>query len=517
MKVLQVAVSGQGAIAEFETLGIPVWAGRPVPELPGGLPEQVGQVRAQGQIDPDRCERLGFDGAVGKSLVVRTAAGSPTVVLLGLGPRETPGLERWRLAAAALVKEAGAGRAAAFAVPADGIPPAADLAAALVEGAVLASYRFEHYRSAPRRDGLRRLVLVPRHGSGGPAEGDALAAALRSGLRRGTVGAEATMFARDLINRPAGDMTPDVLAQTLRLRLEGRPGVRVEVWDEDRIGAERLGALLGVSQGSAQPPRLVRATYRPPTPRSTGAADPPPAVILVGKGVTFDSGGLSLKTAEGMTRMKTDMTGAACVMSALSACADLELATPVSAIAPIAENMPGSRALRPGDVVTARNGATIEVLNTDAEGRLILADALCLAAEARPSAIVDVATLTGAAVVALGTSIGAIFGTEPALVERVRAAGSVAGEALWPLPLPEEYASHIDSDVADMKNMGKANQAGAIAAALLLAKFVGDAPWVHLDIAGPARAEEAFGYKTKGATGFSVRTLVELIRGYDPG
>jgi leucyl aminopeptidase len=239
-----------------------------------------------------------------------------------------------------------------------------------------------------------------------------------------------------------------------------------------------------------------------------------PHVVLVGKGITFDSGGLSLKTPGGMTTMKTDMSGAAAVLATISACGDLGVGVKVTAIAPVTENMPGGRAIKPGDVLTIRNGRTIEVLNTDAEGRLVLADGLSLAAELHPDAIVDVATLTGAAVVALGNSIAGLFGTDDALSARVRDASDRAGERTWPLPLPDEYAHHIDSEVADMKNMGKNGQAGAIAAALLLARFVGDVPWVHLDIAGPARSDEDSGILTKGGTGFGVRTLLELLTSY---
>jgi leucyl aminopeptidase len=239
-----------------------------------------------------------------------------------------------------------------------------------------------------------------------------------------------------------------------------------------------------------------------------------PHIVLVGKGITFDSGGLSLKGAESMMTMKTDMSGAATVLATVSACADLGVRVRVSAIAPVTENMPGGKATKPGDVLVIRDGQTIEVLNTDAEGRLVLADGLSLAAELQPDAIIDLATLTGAAVVALGGSIAGLFGNDQALVDKVREAGSRAGEATWQLPLAKEYRSHIKSEVADMKNIGKAGQAGAIAAALLLERFVGEIPWVHIDIAGPARSDEDEGVLTKGGTGFGVRTVLELLRAY---
>ena len=236
-----------------------------------------------------------------------------------------------------------------------------------------------------------------------------------------------------------------------------------------------------------------------------------PHVVLVGKGITFDSGGLSLKSGEGMMTMKTDMGGAAAVLATLSACGELGVRVQVTAIAPITENMPGGRAIKPGDVLTIRNGLTIEVLNTDAEGRLVLADALSLASELEPDAIIDLATLTGACVVALGNSVAGLFGSDEGLITDVREASARAGEATWPLPLYADYRSQIDSDVADMKNIGKPGQAGAITAALLLERFVDGTAWVHLDVAGPARTDEDKGVLTKGATGFGVRTLLELL------
>ena len=285
--------------------------------------------------------------------------------------------------------------------------------------------------------------------------------------------------------------------------------VTVEVWDEDRIAAERLGGLLGVARGSTQPPRLVRVEYRPPDPIEIDGRVP--HLALVGKGITFDSGGLSLKTATGMETMKTDMGGAAAVLGAVDAAAALGARIRITAITPLTENMPGGSATKPGDVLTTRNGKTIEVLNTDAEGRLVLADGLTLAAEAEPDAIIDLATLTGAAVVALGKEIAGLLGNDDDLIAQVRAAGDRAGEPLWPLPLPDDYRSHIDSEVADMRNVGRPGQAGSIAAAMLLREFVGEVPWAHLDIAGPARSDENSRYLSQGGTGFGVRTLVALV------
>jgi leucyl aminopeptidase len=463
--------------------------------LPGGL----------GHWGAGALRSAGFTARVGQSLVLRPPDGRPAVVLLGLGPPAGLDAERWRRAAAALVRAAGEGAAAALYVPGTAGPAPADVGAAIAEGAALAAYQFEGYRSSPRSPTVGRVVVVPH---GGLAADDGLA----RGVARGSRAAEAVVWARDLINTPASDLPPARMAERVAERLGGVPGVTVEVWDEARIAAERLGGLLGVSRGSLEPPRLVRASYEPPDPVTVEGHVP--HVVLVGKGITFDSGGLSLKTADGMTAMKTDMSGAAIVMAVLSACAGLGVR--VTAIAPMAENMPGARAVKPGDVLTIRDGQTVEVLNTDAEGRLVLADGLSLAAEIEPApdAVLDVATLTGAARVALGTGIAPLFGNDDALVERVRAAGASAGERLWPLPMPEDYNDHIDSEVADMKNTGKGGEAGAIAAALFLARFAGGVPWAHLDIAGTGRSAESSGYLSRGGTAFGVRTLLALLGSY---
>ncbi|MDP9388486.1 MAG: leucyl aminopeptidase, partial [Actinomycetota bacterium] len=315
--------------------------------------------------------------------------------------------------------------------------------------------------------------------------------------------AEAVCLARDLVNEPAGALTPAALAERARAVAE-QEGLSVTVLDEVAIAEHRLGGLLGVAAGSEQPPRLVELVYDPPEAEAA-------TVVLVGKGITFDSGGLSIKTAEGMMTMKTDMSGAAAVLGAMSALPALGVRVRVVGILPITENMPGGAATKPGDVLEIRNGTTVEVLNTDAEGRLVLADALSLAAEQAPDAVIDLATLTGAQVVALGRRIAGLMGNDDALVERVRAAAEAAGEPAWPLPLPDDYRSHLDSEVADLKNIGKAGEAGTLVAGLFLREFVGDVPWAHLDIAGPARAESDEGYLTKGGTGTGVRTLLELL------
>src|SRR5438105_10636065 len=286
-------------------------------------------------------------------------------------------------------------------------------------------------------------------------------------------------MARDLVNSPAGDMTPTRLAE-VATEIGEREGLEVYVLDEVAIANEGLGGLMGVARGSAEPPRLIELVYEPPGARGT--------VALVGKGITFDSGGLSIKTAEGMETMKTDMSGAAAVLATMSLLPALAPKVKVIGSVPTTENLPGGRAIKPGDVLKIRNGKTVEVLNTDAEGRLVLADGLSLAVEAGVDAIVDLATLTGACMVALGRKIAGLMGNHDAWVEQVGAAAERAGEKLWPLPLPDDYRKKIDSEVADIKNTGGDRYGGALTAGLFLREFVGDAPWAHLDIAGPARS-----------------------------
>jgi leucyl aminopeptidase len=499
----------QLAAGPVVAVGVLVTSGADGPSVAEGTPDPVvlGATSVAVSLDGGLSERRGFTGKAGATLVALGAADAPAVVFVGCGPSGEVGPGSLRRAAAAFVRSAGRSGTAVLVVPstlAGGAGEDADRRAtqAVAEGAVLASYRFVGHKSEDDGGQVERLVVM---GAGLDPAG------ARLGVERGWRIARAVRLARDVVNEPPSSMTPRRLAQVAELEL-GPSGVTVEIWDEQRIADERLGGLLGVARGSAEPPRLIRASYEPPDPVLVDGRVP--HVVLVGKGITFDSGGLSLKSPGGMETMKHDMSGAAAVIAALSACADLGVRIRVTAIAPATENMPGGRATKPGDVLTIRNGKTIEVLNTDAEGRLVLADGLSLATELEPDAIIDLATLTGAIVAALGTAVAGTFTNNDDLSRRVAAASERAAEATWPMPLPDVYKKHIESDVADMKNMGKSGQAGAISAALLLARFVGDVPWVHLDIAGPAWSEENEGFTTKGGTGFGVRTLLELLESY---
>jgi len=498
-------VDATAAIEGLVALGVPVVTGADGPELPEGLPPAACGFALPGFLDPAWCTRQGFSAKVGQVLVLRASDG-PARMLVGVGSAFPSNPERWRRAAAAFVRAAGEGGSAAFVLPAvERDVPLPEIASAVAEGAALAAYRFVRFKTKPG-EGPIEALLVTVEGVSAP-----VAEAVTRGVERGSRIAEAVSVARDMANCPPSHLTPSLLADWALELLRERPSVRVQVWDETRIKGEGLGGLMGVSAGSAERPRLLRVDYEPP--RDAGGRQPP-HVALVGKGITFDSGGLSLKSPDAMINQKTDMAGAAAVLATMSACPDLAVPVKVTAFVPLAENMPGGGAIKPGDVVTTRNRKTIEVLNTDAEGRLVLADALALATEANVEAIIDLATLTGAARVALGTLVAALFSNNYELLGKIRRAAGRAGEQVWPMPMPEDYADYIDSDVADMKNIGKPGQAGAITAAMLLANFVGVKPWAHLDIAGTARSSESSGYLSKGGTGFGVRTLIEFLSTY---
>jgi leucyl aminopeptidase len=434
-----------------------------------------------------------FEGQPGQALAVWADDGT-TVVALGVGPRDQVDADGLRRAGAALARQAGDATEVATTLPAaasDG-----DLATAALEGIGLGAYRFDGARSRPRPGRLDRVVVVTPAWARGSRDIDDV-------VRRAQAAVDATWWARDWVNRPPRDMTPTELAR-VATEAAAETGVTVDVWDVPRITSERLGGLLGVAAGSAEPPRLLRLVHEPRAASNT--------VALVGKGITFDSGGLSLKTAAGMMTMKSDMGGAAAVIAATIAAAQLELPVRVVCWAAATENMPSGTAIHPGDVLVARNGTSVEVLNTDAEGRLVLADALALAAEEEPDAIVDVATLTGAQRVALGDGVAAVMGTDEALVNQVTRAGAAAGEPCWELPLVRAYRKQLDSDVADLRNVAAKPAASSIMAGLFLKEFTAGRPWAHLDIAAPSWADSDDGWLTKGGTGWGTRTLIELLR-----
>ena len=427
-----------------------------------------------------------FTGKLGSVAVLAMPEGGPleSVAFVGLGDElDLEGLRQAAGSGRKALAKADAVATALHQVPIDGA------LGAVLEGIGLADYRFEAYKSeADARPGITVEIVGST-----PDLDEAV-------HRAGSI-VDAVDLARDLVNEPAKNKAPLEFADRVG-RVASAHGVGVEVWDVERLEQEKMAGLLGVGLGSHRPPCLLVLTHKSRSPKAR--------LALVGKGIVFDSGGLSLKSADFMMNMKDDMAGAAAVVAAVIAIARLGLRVEVTGYAALAENMPGGGAQRPGDVLSIRNGKTIEVLNTDAEGRLVLADALALAAEANPDLIVDLATLTGACKVALGPKVAGVFARDDAAATSVLQAARAAGERMWHMPMPSDYRPMIDSDVADMKNTGSGRYGGAITAALLLNEFVGDVPWAHVDIAGPAFVDAAEHYVPKGGTGFGVRSLVEL-------
>jgi leucyl aminopeptidase len=448
----------------------------------------------------DFAAAAGFEGKEGEVLAVPAhAVKAKAALLVGLGDPGNVSLDGLRRAGALVARKSTKAPTVATSLL-GALPRGLDKAAAaqaLAEGVALGTYKFLRYKQKQEPSQLSTVVILNRRDT-----------KVAAAVDRGLAVAGAVAWARDLVNEPAGALTPSALAEAA-VRVAGENGLKVEVLDEVAIANEGLGGLHGVSLGSDEPPRLVKLTYDPPgTPTGT--------VALVGKGITFDSGGLSLKTADGMETMKTDMSGAAAVIGAMSVLGKVGTRAKVVAYVPTTENMPGGRAIKPGDVLKIRNGKTVEVLNTDAEGRLILADGLSLAVEGKADAVVDLATLTGACMVALGIKVAGLMGNNDNWVGQVRDAAGRAGEPVWHLPLPREYRRDLDSEIADLKNITGNRYGGALTAGIFLSEFVGDLPWVHLDIAGPSRAPSEDGYIAKGGTGFGVRTLVELLSTFEP-
>ena len=446
---------------------------------------------------------LGATGAAGEVLKLSSAgaAKAPVLVAVGLGePSEAPGGDGStaaqreglrRAAGAALRALAGTGMVA-LALPAADAPAIG----AVAEGALLGAYAFHRYRSASTdsvKEPVSEVTLLVSSSRD---------KAVKAAVARAEVVGAAVDLARNLVNTPPSDLPPAAFVEQA-LAAAKRAGVKVAVLDEKQLAKAGWGGVLAVGMGSSRPPRLVQLTYSP--------AKANKHLALVGKGITFDSGGISLKPSKAMETMKSDMSGAAAVLAAITAIADLGLPVNVTAWAPLAENMPSGTAQRPSDVITMYGGRTVEVMNTDAEGRLVLADALVRAQEDSPDVIIDVATLTGAQLVALGSRISAIMSNDDDLRGRVFEAAERAGEAMWPMPLPQELRKSLDSEVADISNMGD-RYGGMLVAGLFLKEFIAEgARWAHLDIAGPAFNEgPAYGYTPKGGTGAAVRTLVAV-------
>ena len=443
-----------------------------------------------------------FSGKTQQSVLIHTRGALPAqrILLMGLGKKRDVTLDRVRQAmgtASKRIRQTGAQTFSAPPLGAEAVRAAAsDVAQAMVEGALLGLYRFTHYQSDREESSkaMRAMTLL--------ADDARRVSGMQTGVRRGEAGANATSFARDLCNHPANVMTPSRVAREARTIAKdfGLKLTVLERKDQERLN---MGGLLGVSRGSQEPSQFIVLEY-------AGGKKTERPVVLVGKTVTFDSGGISLKPAENMEQMKADMTGGAEVLGAVRAAAQLRLPLNVVGILPATENMPGGRAVKPGDVLRMLNGATVEVQNTDAEGRLILADGLAYATRFQPACIVDVATLTGACIVALGQFAIGMLGNHDALKAAFRDAGEQTGERVWEMPLWEEYFEQLKSDVADMRNIG-GRGGGMITAGMFLSRFVGTYPWVHLDIASTDWSASERPCISKGPTAVGARLLVQFL------
>lgn len=447
-----------------------------------GLSAAPGSEEALDGLSSDMLVAAGFEGKAGQTVSVPHQSAS-VALCVGLG--EEASYESLRAAAGEAVRRVKTERAVSL-LALIGVEGATR---AVTEGSLLGGYQYRTYKSDDDVTDVRVVEIV---------------GADEQQLSDTIVSSEATMLARDWVNTPAKDKAPEVLSALISSAAED-VGIGVEIWDRDRIVTEGLGAVLGVAAGSNRDPRVVILQYEPDNAIAH--------LALVGKGITFDSGGLSIKPSSSMEEMKDDMAGAAAVTAATIGVARLGLPIRVTTIAPLTDNAVGGNATRPGDVLRPVEGPTIEVLNTDAEGRLILADGLGLAKRFAPDLTLDVATLTGAAAVALGKQVAAVFGSDTGVAAQVLAAADRAGEEFWELPLFSGYRKSLDSNIADVKNISGTRYGGAIVAALFLAEYAGDGPWAHLDIAGPARSQETAGEFVKGASGVGVRTLIELVKG----
>ncbi|MBI1908363.1 leucyl aminopeptidase [Candidatus Uhrbacteria bacterium] len=439
-----------------------------------------------------------FEGKDDQAIVVPATSvfKSKRVLVLGLGEKPTP--ESLRRAAAQAAQQAKRFSAAtlAFALPAVSLRQPNPHGQALAEGVILGRYQFLKYKKAPDKKPveLKHVALLA------PTR---VKRAVLQGLHLGQIFAQAATLARDLVNEPAASMTPAAVVERARA-VAKLPGISLRVFDRAEIERRKMGSFLSVAQGSDQPPFFLHFTYKPKGAKKR--------VVLAGKGITFDAGGIHLKPAKHIETMKCDMAGAASVLAVFSALSELKPKVEVHGLVPLTENMPSGKATKPGDVVRASNGRSIEVVNTDAEGRLVLADALIYGAKLKPDAMIDLATLTGSCVVALGEEVAGLMSTSKPLAKSLLAAAETVGEPVWELPLVASYRKLMDSEIADIANIAKVPWGGVIEGGLFLKEFVGKMPWAHLDIAGPAFAERPFGpYTQNGGTGFGVRTILQYL------
>lgn len=456
----------------------------------GDPPAALGVTRAQ-------LDGVGFTGEAGTTAVFAADSGVVTVAVGVEGPVTAAKL---RDAAANAANAVDTRDAVAVLLPVVEELPTADAAQAVVEGVLLARYRYEALRREPKSTALRRVVVVAS-----PDE----AAAATEGAERGRVFAVAAKLARDLANTPHSHLNASILADLVVGRAAGW-GLEVEVWDQQRLIDEGMGGILSINAGSAQPARMIRLVYRP-----TG--EPTGRLALVGKGVMYDSGGISLKPSDRVhAQMKNDMSGAAAVLASMSTLRTLGCTTAVTGYLMCTDNMPSGTATGLGDVITLRGGTTMEMIDTDAEGRVILADGLVLADEDGHDAVIDIATLTGSAMRALGTDMAAIIGSDDAVIAQIEAAAATTDEAVWRMPLHKPYRSKIDSSVADIANCAPIGQPDMLLAGLFLSEFAGDTPWGHIDMCGTAQIDAATTWRPEGCSGYGTRLLAQLALDFTP-
>jgi leucyl aminopeptidase len=498
MKIMQVTIHvGRAETASAEVLVLTHCEGEALAKQDAALLD-----RALGGALSKLVQSKEFEGKANEVLLYHTQDAVPAkrLVLVGLGKKNEVTIETIRQAMGSAAKRVRQAKVGSYAVVLPTVTPGGmswvEVTQAMVEGAILGSYQFTVYRSeaASGQDVTGMKILIPRKSQ---------LRQVTEGVRRGVATAEATVFVRDLCNHPSNVLTPTRVANEAKT-LAKAEGITIKILEQKEMERLGMGALLGVARGSQEPPKFIILEYN-----GAKKKDERP-VVLVGKTITFDTGGISLKPAENMEHMKADMTGGAEVLASIRAAARLKLPLRLISILPVAENMPGGRAMKPGDIVTTLSGKTVEVQNTDAEGRLILADGLAYAMRYKPAALIDIATLTGACVVALGQFAIGMFGSDSTLKEQVRKSGQKAGERVWEMPLWEEYFEQLKSDVADMRNIG-GRGGGMITAALFLSKFVGDCPWVHLDIASTDWSERERAYIPKGPTAIGTRLLVQYL------
>jgi leucyl aminopeptidase len=430
-----------------------------------------------------------------------SAAAAQRILLVGAGKREKYNLADLRKIAGAALRYLKGRKVSGFVFLAREDDANAAAAQVITEALLVANFESEKYKTDKKNGKDVDAVGLAGFDAG----------AAEAGIARGRIIAEAQNFTRELVNEPSNRMTPRMLAERAAA-MARESGLACEILDEKRIEELKMGALLSVAQGSVEPPRMIVITYTPPQAQP-GA----PVIGLVGKAVTFDTGGISIKPAEGMEKMKYDMAGGATMLGVMRALAQLKPGVKVIAVVPATENMPGSRAQKPGDVQISMAGKSIEVINTDAEGRLILADGIAYAKQLGATHLVDAATLTGAIVVALANVNVGVFGSDAAFTERLLASARAAGEKMWPMPLDDDYREMIKSSIADIQNVGTGKGGGAITAAMFLKEFADQTPWIHLDIAGTAWLDEAKPWAAKGASGVAVRTLVDVVMNWNSG